>query len=114
MCTLPHLSHPPHDFLIAFAVLQKIHADVTFVVGDSKEVVRCHKAILCARSEYFLAMFRVGGMSESTKNEIEVKGHDKETFDRMTEYIYTNGVSGLDSCSSQVVQLQGLMFLVSN
>jgi hypothetical protein len=34
------------------------HADIKFLIGENKEEVPCHKAILAARSEYFNAMFR--------------------------------------------------------
>ena len=36
------------------------HSDVTFCVGEEKEYILAHKAILSARSEYFNAMFREG------------------------------------------------------
>jgi hypothetical protein len=75
------------------------HSDVTFIVGDLREEVCAHKAILSARSEYFKAMFRKGGMAESTQSIVEIGGHDKQTFSKMLEHIYTDTVANLESCS---------------
>ena len=41
------------------------------------------------RSHYFEAMFRPGGMIESSKQEVRMERHDKDTFSRMLEFIYT-------------------------
>ena len=41
------------------------------------------------RSSYFEAMFRPGGMIESSKGEVDMSRHDKGTFCRMMEFIYT-------------------------
>ena len=76
------------------------HSDITFIVGDEKEEFYMHKAILSARSSYFEAMFRPGGMSESSKSEIEIGRHDKDSFRRMMEFIYTAEILHLDDCSS--------------
>lgn len=44
----------------------------------------------CAsRSHYFEAMFRPGGMIESSKQEVRMERHDKDTFSRMLEFLYT-------------------------
>lgn len=77
-----------------------MHSDVKFLVGPEKEAVAVHKAILSARSEYFKAMFREGGLSESMKDSIEIPSQDKATFCRAMEYIYTNNVHDLRQCSS--------------
>ena len=45
--------------------------------------------VLYYRSFYFEAMFRPGGMVESSKGEIQMARHDKNTFCRMMEFIYT-------------------------
>ena len=47
-------------------------SDVAFRVGSSEEIFQAHKAILCARSPYFAAMFRPGGMRESTADEVRI------------------------------------------
>jgi hypothetical protein len=83
--------------------LSSNHSDVTFVVGDAREDVMAHKGILSARSAYFAAMFRPGGMSESKRDAIEIAGHDCPSFKRMLEFIYTNAVKDLDSCSSSEI-----------
>lgn len=80
--------------------LSSNHSDVSFIVGEAKDEVKAHRAILSARSEYFAAMFRPGGMSESKQHVIEIAGHDRATFNRMLEFIYTNAVKDLDDCSS--------------
>jgi BTB/POZ domain len=51
-------------------------------------------------------MFRKGGMSESMQGSVEIKGHEKETFSRMLEYVYTNKVSSLDTChANEIISL---------
>lgn len=76
------------------------HSDITFIVGEEKEEFYMHKAILSARSSYFEAMFRPGGMSESSKAEIEIGRHDKDSFRRMMEFIYTAEILHLEDCTS--------------
>ena len=34
-------------------------------------------------------MFRPGGMIESSKQEVRMERHDKDTFSRMLEFLYT-------------------------
>lgn len=76
------------------------HSDVKFIVGDEREELVAHKAILSARSDFFEAMFRPGGMSESSRSEVEMPEHDKDSFRRMLEFIYGGDVEDLDQCSS--------------
>lgn len=78
-----------------------MHSDVTFVMNDDTSV-HAHRAILSARSVYFEAMFRIGGMSESSQKEIMVT-HDAANFKRMLEFIYSNSVSDLATVSSNEV-----------
>jgi hypothetical protein len=75
------------------------HSDITFLLSEGQQI-RAHKAILTARSEYFDAMFRIGGLSESQSDEISFQHHDLPTFRRMLEFIYTNNVSDLNDCNS--------------
>jgi BTB/POZ domain len=49
----------------------------------------CFFLFCSIRSFYFEAMFRPGGMVESSKGEIQMARHDKNTFCRMMEFIYT-------------------------
>jgi len=76
-----------------------VHSDVVFVVGDEGEEKRAHKAILCARSEYFLAMFSFG--SGSTTSRVEIPQHSPSTFGRMLEWVYTDSVQDIGSIASQ-------------
>lgn len=80
-----------------------IHSDVTFRVGEEKELIVAHKAILSARSEYFNAMFREGGMCESIQNTPINITYDATAFRRMLEFIYTNYVQDINSCSGNEV-----------
>ncbi len=81
---------------------QGLHSDVTFTLDGGSQSIKSHKAILSARSEYFMAMFHEGGMCESFQNEIKVS-HNPVSFKRMLEFIYTNCVHDLEICSSEDV-----------
>lgn len=48
-------------------------------------------------------MFREGGMVESSMNQVHIKNHDKLTFSRMLEFIYTNGIKEMEKCSPDEV-----------
>jgi hypothetical protein len=69
------------------------------LVGKAKDKVLAHKAILSVRCEYFGAMFAEagGGMHENATNVVTVLEHDVGTFRRLLEFLYTNGVRGLDA-----------------
>lgn len=68
-------------------------------------MIPAHRAILAARSEYFNAMLRVGGMSESSQSDIRID-HDMLSFKRMLEFIYSDNISDLATCAAQdVVEL---------
>lgn len=71
-------------------------ADVIFRVGPLQEPVVAHKAILCARSAYFTAMFKPGGMSESTSAEVRISDeHSAVSFKKIIEFIYTSHIKGI-------------------
>lgn len=72
-------------------------ADVTFRVGpdDEFELVRAHKAILCARSTYFAAMFRADGLMESRAQEVRISEHSVLAFKKVLEFIYTSHVKSI-------------------
>jgi hypothetical protein len=78
------------------------HSDVTFIVDEGKLCIRAHKAILSARSDYFDAMLREGGMSESFQSEISID-HDGDSFKRMLEYIYADEISDIKDCDADEV-----------
>lgn len=82
-----------------------VHSDIKFVFpGDLSEELYAHKSILSARSEYFRAMFKKGGMSESSQNSVIVDTYEKSTFSKCLEYIYTNNVKNLESCPSSDIE----------
>lgn len=70
---------------------------------DNVDAIKAHKSILSARSAYFSAMFREGGMSESIKHDIAIKSHDSSSFRRMLEYIYTNKIASIDTISVEEI-----------
>lgn len=85
-------------------LLDTDHTDCEFVIpGEEDEPIGAHKAILTARGEYFRACFRKGGMRESESNVIRIEHHDRTTVLRMLEYIYTNRVALLSTCSAQEI-----------
>ena len=88
-------------------------SDVTFLVEG--EFISAHRAILSARSEYFHAMFRVGGMSESRSGSeaspILIPAADRASFKRMLEFLYTNSVRDLALCSA--VEIIALLTLAN-
>lgn len=79
------------------------HADVSFLVGEASEEVVAHKAVLSARSEYFNAMFRVGGMAESRQNSIRLEHVQPVPFRRLLEFLYTDTVRDIDALSANDV-----------
>eukprot|EP00981_Chlorochromonas_danica_P008844 scaffold2312_cov165-Ochromonas_danica.AAC.84 len=76
------------------------HSDITFILDNGLKSIPAHKAILSARSEYFEAMFRVGGMIESSLKEIIIS-HEASNFKRLLEFIYTNDVRDLATISPE-------------
>ena len=91
----------PHQCQLADCMSVLLHedsndlADVTFRVGPEEELVKAHKAILCSRSAYFAAMFRPGGMVESTTNEVRISEHSVLSFKKVLEFLYTSHVKTL-------------------
>eukprot|EP00823_Brevimastigomonas_motovehiculus_P002226 TRINITY_DN1395_c0_g1_i1.p1 TRINITY_DN1395_c0_g1~~TRINITY_DN1395_c0_g1_i1.p1 ORF type:complete len:542 (-),score=99.07 TRINITY_DN1395_c0_g1_i1:205-1830(-) len=80
----------------AFAKLcgSKLYSDVTFVVGDKKEVVPAHRSILAARSSAFEAMLcpfaKEQNVDASAPLTIRINDTDKETFMCLIRCIYTD------------------------
>eukprot|EP01031_Cornospumella_fuschlensis_P029234 gene29234-35289_t len=75
------------------------HADIVFRLNGNVQVP-AHKAILSSRSSYFKAMFREGGMLESSQSDVAL-AHDAVTFRRLLEFIYTNSVQALKDLDCQ-------------
>lgn len=59
--------------------------DVVIHVGG--EAFHAHKAVLAAKSSYFMAMF-TSGFKESTEKEIQLEG-DADIFKVLLQYVYT-------------------------
>lgn len=56
---------------------------------------KTHKAILCASSSVFTAMFE-SGMEECATNTIHISDIESETLSKLLEYIYTNHLEQWD------------------
>ena len=84
-----------------------VHSDVTFIVGEERTEILAHRAVLSARSDFFAAMFKPGGMCESMKTIIEIQGqYSSSTFHRLLEFVYSNAVRDLDKIeSSELISL---------
>jgi speckle-type POZ protein len=66
-----------------------LHSDITFIVGEESTRITCHKAIICARSDYFANMFQPNGLSESRLKEVRISSYTSQSFTVMLEYLYT-------------------------
>ena len=60
---------------LAYAVNNEEFSDVVFLVGPSKEVIRCNKFILCISSPVFETMFS----TRWEPNEMEIQVPDVES-----------------------------------
>ena len=92
-------------------LLDNEHYDVTFLVGPNKEKFTAHKGFLSSRSEYFKAMFRGGGMAESSQNEVELSCYTSKTIRRMLEYMYLDSI--LDISSVTVEEFVDLLMIAN-
>ena len=76
------------------ALLQRLHqqqlsrqlCDVRLRVGGAERFA--HRAVLCAASPYFQAMF-TGGLAESQQTEVDILGVVPSVFDALLVYIYS-------------------------
>ncbi|XP_059170033.1 kelch repeat and BTB domain-containing protein 8-like [Physella acuta] len=59
-----------------------------FLVKINDETIQCHRVILAACSDFFLAMFR-SGMKEATENCVVLKEISSEVFQLILKSIYT-------------------------
>ena len=65
-------------------------ADVTFVVEGRRIVA--HKAVLCARCDYFRHMLH-SGMAETRQDDISLPDIRYKAFRSLLEYIYSDRVA---------------------
>ncbi|XP_069497887.1 BTB/POZ domain-containing protein 8 isoform X2 [Ambystoma mexicanum] len=86
--------------------------DLEFCIGEHH--FQAHRAILCARSNYFAAMLN-GGWAESTQNQISLKGVSPVEVNVMMHFIYgatldfSNKVdAGQILCMADMYGLEGL------
>ncbi|XP_041378646.1 BTB/POZ domain-containing protein 2-like [Gigantopelta aegis] len=71
------------------SLLQKIHVDVTFSVGQTRKSVKAHKLILSLRSCVFDAMLQ-GPMAN--QDNIAIPDVEAEIFEEFLNYLYTDDV----------------------
>jgi len=74
------------DLLVAWQ-RRALYTDCAFIVEDKP--VRAHRAILCARSEYFRGLL-MGGLKESRQEYIELQHVREPTFMAVMEFMYTS------------------------
>lgn len=79
------------------------HSDICFHIEIDNKYINSHKSILSARSPYFQAMFRKGGLSESISSNkvVTISNYDYLTFSRALEFIYTNTIENYDLLDSE-------------
>ena len=76
--------------LVNLALNQGLFHDVSFLLDDGS-LVNCHRFILSARCEMMAAMFR-GDFLESFSKLIKFPGVNKQTFNQLLYYFYTDSV----------------------
>nr|CAH0111776.1 unnamed protein product [Daphnia galeata] len=81
------------------------YQDITLIVENQR--IPAHKIILASRSEYFRALL-FGGLLESQKSEIELKGISAAAFHALLKYVYTGYVSLSNMKEELVKDLLGL------
>lgn len=69
--------------------------DVVLLVGDCQREFKAHRAILCARSKFFEAMF-CSNMKESQQNAVRLPQVSAEIFPDLLNYLYTDRTSTTD------------------
>ena len=82
-------------------------ADITFVI-ENQYPIHLHKAIMCARSEYFRALIS-GGMKESQLKEIPLVQINLPTFNLIRVFCYSNQIAEIsDEAKVSLSQLLDL------
>ncbi|VDI31961.1 speckle-type POZ protein [Mytilus galloprovincialis] len=72
-----------------YMLKNEILCDVTFLVGEDCKPIKAHRYMLCSRSPVFHTMFQ-GSMPET--NTINVPDIDRNTFDLVLKYIYSDEI----------------------
>ena len=67
-------------------VESEVFCDVEISVGQNS--FRAHKAVLCASSSYFMAMFS-GGLRESSLDKVTIHQVNPGIFQNLLDFIYT-------------------------
>ena len=76
-----------------------LFADIEFIV--SGVVFKAHRAIVCARSTVFAAMF-ASGMRESKTGRVEINDASPETFADFLKFVYTGQLDTLSFANRQL------------
>ena len=69
----------------------RVHSDVTFLVGPEKSPVKAHKLILAAKSDVMDRML-YGKLAESQQRTVSLLNTDPTAFEALLQYIYTGEV----------------------
>jgi hypothetical protein len=81
-------------------------SDVAFKVD--KETIKAHKVVICSRSEYFRALC-LGGLRESTQQQIEIHNTPPFVFRKLIEYLYMQQIN-IEEIGDKIVE----MFIVAD
>lgn len=68
-------------------------SDMTFVVNG--KVLQAHKAVICARSPVFAAMFS-NDCKENKENSVVISDVSIEVFENLLRFMYTNQVKQME------------------
>ncbi len=77
-------------------------SDVVLLCGG--KIFRCHRVVLAAASEVFLAMFGGNNFTEACGGPIEVEDTDRETLEALIGYIYTGSCPRLKELAPTLLQ----------
>ena len=65
------------------------------MVDPKRTGLRCHKAVLAARSDVFAAMFSHKATTESTTNEVHIRDTEPDILEQLLNFVYTDKVMKL-------------------
>jgi hypothetical protein len=87
-------------------VHNELFVDVKFKVNS--DLIKAHKVVICSRSEYFRALC-LGGLRESTQQQIEIHDTSPFLFKKLVEYLYTQRID-IDDVADNITE----MFIVAD